>query len=736
MTQDLIELTGTVDSVIFENEDNGYSISEIEDEMGNPVVLSGTMPYLHEGDILTVKGTWVIHPTYGRQLKVQSYEKSLPTGKNAILRYLASGAVKGIGPKTALKIVEEFGDETFTVLSEHPEWLSQINGISPKKSRQIAESYSRVAGARNVMIFFKDYLSDNQSMNLYRKYGGSAIDRIKNNPYLLCNEFSGIGFAKADQVALGIGFEKHSPFRIRAGIDAVIRAAESREGHTCLPVESVKSGCSELLGIPSEEVDREMIELLVLGELRVTTIGDTKYLSRARMHNAENFIAEKLTLLNRQCVGFNDGDVELLIEKIEYQSGIRYDKKQREAIACALNSGVMILTGGPGTGKTTVIKAMISIFGDLDMEIALAAPTGRAAKRMSEATSYDAKTIHRLLCMEFNSEDSHYFAKNEDDKLDEDVIIIDESSMVDTLLAEALLKAVAPGSRIIFIGDADQLPSVGAGNVLSDLINSKMFPTVKLDKIFRQSENSLIISNAHLINEGTFPVLSNKSDDFFFLPRQSDEATAATVTELCQSRLPGKYGETFASQIQIMTPSKKGVCGTEALNRLLQSALNPPSPKKSEKRIGNTVFRVGDRVMQTKNNYSLEWTKGDTEGCGIFNGDVGIIEDIDFSEGAMTVNFDERTCEYGFENLEELDLAYAITVHKSQGSEYPCVIIPLYSCAPMLLSRNLFYTAVTRASKMVILVGKKSIIAQMVNNDRHIVRYTGLEFQLKKREEK
>lgn len=724
--KELIEISGVVDSVIYENEENGYTICEIEDEDGYPVVLSGTMPHLGTGDMLNVKGQWVIHPTYGKQLKVVSYEKTLPVGRDSILRYLASGAVKGIGPKTAVKIVDRFGDVTFDVLRDHPEWLSEISGISRKKAIEIGESYKEVADARNVMIFFKDMLSDNISMKLYRKWGGAAIDKIKENPYLLCREFSGIGFAKADEVALGMGIDKNSPFRIEGGLTAVIQNAASRAGHTCLPLEELKDRCSKLLEIDAETVHDTVLEMLIAGKMRVVTTDGVKYIYLASMYKAEKYISDKLLSLERQCAGFELSDIGRMIDRLERQNGITYDEMQRRAIEASLKSGIMILTGGPGTGKTTVIKAMITIFGELGMEIALAAPTGRAAKRMSDATSTEAKTLHRLLCMEYSDEDNCRFAKDESDRLDEDVFIIDECSMIDTSLAEAFLKAVKPGARIILIGDSDQLPSVGAGNILSDLIRSERFNTVKLTKIFRQSENSFIVSNAHLINEGKMPEISGKDGDFFFLSRPSDESTARTIAELCKTRLPKTYGKAASEGIQVMTPSRKGTCGTDSLNAMLQEYLNPPEAGKKERRFRERVFREGDRVMQTKNNYSIEWSRDGSEGCGIYNGDIGVIEKIDHSSSEMTIRFDDKLCSYDFTLLEDIEHAWAITVHKSQGSEYPFVIIPLYSCAPMLLTRNLFYTAVTRAERMVILVGKKEIISKMVSNDRQAVRYTGL----------
>ena len=736
--KEYVELSGVVDSVIFSNEENGYTICEIEEDgTGDPVVLAGTMPYIAEGDCLRVWGSWVIHPTYGRQLKVAKYDKELPVERGQILRYLASGAVRGVGPKTALKIVDKYGESAFEVIERHPDWLSEIPGISKKKAKEISASFVEASGARSVMIRFREYLSDAASMKIYKKWGCAAIDRVKENPYILCEQIDGIGFAKADAVAESFGIAKDSPFRIAGGVVAYLQSAAAREGHTCLPLPMLKERASEFLGVDVETVHEVILNMLMAKRLRIALRDDVKYVYLPSYYAAERYVAKKTVSLLSKCETYELDDVERLIEKLEYTNDITYDPLQREAIADSLKSGVMILTGGPGTGKTTVIKAMISIFRSLGMEIALAAPTGRAAKRMSEATGYEAKTVHRLLCMEYGGDDvGGRFLKDESDRLDEDVFIIDESSMIDVFLMEAFLKAVKPGARIIFIGDADQLPPVGAGNVFSDMIKSGVVYTVKLKTIFRQDKDSRIVSNAHAINEGRMPDISNDGRDFFFLSRESDEETARTVASLLRDRLPKSYGEEIASQVQVMTPSRKGVCGTEALNRMLQETLNPPSKDKRERRYGEAVFREGDRVMQTKNNYAVEWKRDGLEGTGVFNGDIGTILKIENSENRFVIDFDERVCEYDTANLEELEHAWAITVHKSQGSEYPIVIMPLCSAAPMLQTRNLFYTAVTRARKIVILVGKKYVIGRMVENDAQAVRYTGLCDMIKKEADK
>ncbi|MBE6586846.1 MAG: ATP-dependent RecD-like DNA helicase [Ruminococcaceae bacterium] len=717
---------GTVDSVIFQSDETGYTVCEIEDENGFPVVLVGTMPYICEGDTVTCAGKWTNHPTYGKQFKVDMYEKTLPTGEGDILRYLASGTVKGIGPKTAKKIVDRFGEDTFDVIENHHEWLAEIPGITPRKAADINSSFIEMSGARNVMMFCADFFGSATSMKIYKKWGGSAVDRIRNNPYSLCDAFSGIGFRTADGVAESFGIEKDCPARILAGINYTLENAAHNAGHTCLPEGMLISEAARVLSLEESKI-AEGIEMgVTLGKLFESARGAEKYVYLARYRKAESFCASKLRRVDLSCPRIDPGDISGFITRVEMESGIKYAALQREAIASALGGGVMILTGGPGTGKTTIIKGLISIFESIGLDVALSAPTGRAAKRVSESAGCEAKTVHRLLEMEHSDEREPRFLRNEGCYLDEDVVIVDESSMLDTLLLDALLKALKPGARIIFIGDRDQLPSVGAGNVLADLIDSRIFRTVCLTEVFRQSEESRIITNAHLINEGRVPVIDNRSKDFFFLQRRTDTEIAHTVADLVANRLPKAYGEELAAGIQVITPSRKGAAGTESLNMLLQATLNPPNRQKLERQAHGIILREGDRVMQIKNNYDTEWIKDGYEGYGVFNGDIGSVEAISPSDETLTVSFDGRVSDYDFTTLDELEHAFAITVHKSQGSEYPCVIIPLYSCAPMLLTRNLLYTAVTRASAMVVLVGKREVLETMVNNDMHTTRYTGL----------
>ena len=719
-------VTGTVDSVIFQSDETGYTVCEIEDADGYPVTLVGTMPYICEGDTITAAGKWTNHPTYGKQFRVDMYEKTLPTGVGDILRYLASGTIKGIGPKTAKKIVDRFGEDTFDVLENHSEWLAEIPGITPRKAADINSSFIEMSGARNVMMFCADFFGSATSMKIYKKWGGSAVERIKSNPYSLCDSFSGIGFRTCDSVAASFGFDPKGEARIMAGIAYTLESAAHSGGHTCLPEGELIRDAARVLALSEEDVAAALEGGYSSGKIVKVTRGLTSYVYLERYRRAESFSADKLRRTDVTCPRIDPGDISGFIAKVEISAGIRYAALQRDAIASALGGGVMILTGGPGTGKTTVIKGLISIFDSIGLDVALCAPTGRAAKRVSESSGCEAKTVHRLLEMEHSDDREPRFLRNQSCYLDEDVVIVDESSMIDILLLEALLKALKPGSRIIFIGDRDQLPSVGAGNVLADLIDCGIFRTVCLTEIFRQAEESRIITNAHLINNGEMPVLDNRSKDFFFLRRSTDADIARTVADLISSRLPKAYGEALASGIQVITPSRKGLSGTEQLNILLQATLNPPARGKSQKDTHGITLREGDRIMQIKNNYDLEWTKDGYDGYGIFNGDIGTVLDIDTSGETMTVDFDGRICEYEFGGLDELEHAFAITVHKSQGSEYPCVIIPLYNCAPMLLTRNLLYTAVTRASRMVILVGREEVLKTMVKNDMHTTRHTGL----------
>ena len=725
--QGLLRLTGTIEHVIYSNEENGFAICDLGTDANDLVTITGTLPYVGEGDLLTVYGRWVHNPKYGRQFKVEQHEKQLPADKASILRYLSSRTIKGVGPKIAQRIVDEFGEETFDVMENHPEWLASIQGITPKRAREISEDFKNKAGIRSAMMFFREFFGAAMTVRIYKKWGGNAVEIAKHNPYRLCDEIEGIGFEKADRLAIRMGLEKNSSARLCSGVLYMLSSNAAQNGHVCLPREKLVAGAAKLLEASEDEIGEAISTLLKEQKLRVVHFCGGDYLYDRFAYDHEKYIAKKLILLDKVCPSMDTANIDSFIQKEERDSGVQYASLQRKAIFAALENGVMLLTGGPGTGKTTVVRALLHIFSSMDLNIALCAPTGRAAKRLSESTSCEAKTIHRLL--EYGGEEGSgiRFHRDENNLLEENVIIVDEASMVDNNLMSALLRAVKPGARVVIIGDADQLPSVGAGNVLRDLLERGRFATVRLTEIFRQAQASLIVTNAHAINRGEMPRIDVKDNDFFYLPRENDREIAATIAQLCQSRLPRTYGDMAIHGTQIICPSRKGETGTENLNVILQAALNPPSPAKREHRFRELIFREGDRVMQIRNNYDLEWEKPDgSMGSGVFNGDIGTIERINPGAENLEICFDDRHVVYEFNLLEELEMAYAVTVHKSQGSEYPIVIIPMGSSAPMLLSRNLLYTGVTRAQTMVILVGREGILRTMVENNRQSMRYTGL----------
>ena len=724
-----VAIEGSVEGIIFSNEDNGYTILELITDKNELVTAVGIMPYVREGETLKVYGKWVHNAKYGRQFSVSSYEKVMPADEVSILRYLASGAIKGIGPKTAQRIVDVYGKDTFDVIENHPEWLAEISGISPKKAREIGENFQKSAGMRSTMMFFREYFGAALTMKIFKRWGASSVERAKANPYILCEEIEGIGFEKADSMAKQLGFGNEGLDRLCAGILYMMKYRITQNGHICLPEEMLKSSASDLLGATKEDIALALSALHMKDKVRTVSYGNEKYVYEKDSYEAEKYIARKLDLLDKVCASVSASDMQAFIAKEEARSGINYAPLQKKAIYSSLESGVMILTGGPGTGKTTVVRALIEIFDSMGFDVALCAPTGRAANRMSEATSREAKTVHRLLEMDFTDSAYGRFNRDEDNLLDEEVIIVDEASMIDQNLMCALLKAIKPGARLIIIGDSDQLPSVGAGNVLCDLIRTERFSTIRLNEIFRQASESLIVTNAHAINRGEMPILDIKDKDFFFLPRSSNSDIVYTVADLCKNRLPKAYGVKATANMQVISPSRKGEPGTENLNVILQQSLNPSAFGKKEYNYKQLTFRQGDRVMQIKNNYDLEWQKDDgSVGHGIFNGDIGFIYDMDFKNQTMEIVFDDKTVIYDFSLLEELEHAYAITVHKSQGSECPIVIIPAYRAPEMLLTRNMLYTAVTRAQSMVIIVGERAIVKTMVDNNRQALRYTGLAY--------
>ncbi|MGM9626285.1 MAG: ATP-dependent RecD-like DNA helicase, partial [Eubacteriales bacterium] len=680
--KDLLELEGVIERVIYKNDANGYSVCEMSLSDEEYITAVGIMPYVSVGESVKALGEWTVHPNFGRQFKVSYFEKQLPATTATIQKYLSSRTVKGIGPKTAKLIVEAFGEDTFDVIENHPEWLSQIQGISEKKANEISANFKEQFGIRSVMMFCQNYFGPSTAVRVYNRWGGSAVDVIKENPYLLCEEIYGISFEKADNIARELGTKKNARFRVMAGIRYLCTYNAFQNGHVYLPEDKLIPGVVQMLGIDQNDAEDALEQMLTEGKAVCNKHGNRRCIYIKEYFEAETYVCRKMDLLDKLCERYSSSDVDRWILKIEEEEHIEYAKMQRRAIAMALDSGIMILTGGPGTGKTTVIRAVMRIFDDMGLKIALAAPTGRAAKRMSEATQMEAKTIHRLLEMEYADDIEPRFRRDENNLLEEDVIMIDEASMIDIMLMQALLKAVHPGARLILIGDADQLPPVGAGYVLHDLIESERFSTVQLTEIFRQAKESLIITNAHAINHGENPDLKTKNKDFFFLPRTDDKQTSETVAQLCSYRLPRTYGEQIREEIQVITPSRKGEAGTELLNIRLQAVLNPPSPDKKEKKMRDVIFREGDKVMQIKNNYDIPWERevmGKTQdGIGIFNGDIGVIERISLMEETMRINFDDRIVTYDFTMLDDLEHAYAVTVHKSQGSEYPVVILPIY----------------------------------------------------------
>ncbi len=719
-------ISGVIENIVYRNESNDYSVIEISDKDGLLITAVGIIPMPAEGESVSLTGSWTFHKEFGKQFSFVSFEKHLPEGIEGIIQYLSSRTVRGVGPVTAMKIVRRFGEDSFDVMENHPEWLADIPGITMKKAKDISESFKEQSGIRGVMMFCRDFMNSTEVTRVYKALGKEAVGIIKENPYILCDDDYGISFEKADALAKTLDVGLDSEFRVLSGIKYILSFNASANGHTCLPYGKLVSAAESLLEISGNAVESMLSVFLESGVLSSYTVNGTKYIMTGATDEAEAFIVKKLMELNAGVRTVNAQDIALMIKKQEDELGITYAAQQRSAIFEAMYSGIMILTGGPGTGKTTVIKALISIFESFGLKCSLCAPTGRAAKRMSDATVREAKTLHRLLEMEKTEFGKIHFVRNIRNPIDEDVIVVDEASMMDLVLFEGLLLALKRGARLILIGDADQLPSVGAGNVFSDLINSDRIRTVKLNEIFRQSEKSLIITNAHRINNGESPLLNVVDNDFFFVRRENEAMIPETIASLITERLPKAYGRGIREEIQVITPSKKGYGGIESLNSILQEKINPPLKFKKEKNAHGTVFREGDKVMQTANNYEIEWEKNSKVGLGIFNGDIGEIERIDNNAEKLYVRFDDRLATYSFDLLDELELAYAITVHKSQGSEYPVVIMPLYSCTPMLRTRNLFYTAVTRAKKMVVLVGSAEIAEQMVKNNRQILRYTTL----------
>lgn len=717
-------LDGVVEEIVYTNSENGYTVCVINCG-GEPITLVGIMPYIGEGESIKVQGVWQVHSTFGRQFRVNYFEKKLPTTSAAILKYLASGAIKGIGPVTAERVVERFGEDTLDVIENNPRWLCDVRGISPKRADSIHESYVEQFGMRTVMMYCNEFFGPALSVKIFKTYGSASIDIIKKTPYRLCNDIQGIGFEKADNVAMSLGFSKESPERAEAGIIHTLSVASMNGGHCFLPESELVANASRILGIRGENIVTAAERLVSTDRLKKFHDGNENAFALSELYGAEVYIAAKLHSLANFKFPFVLEGLDEQITALEEKYKITYAPEQREAISHALTSGITVITGGPGTGKTTIIKAILEICNILKFSCVLAAPTGRAAQRMFESSGKEAKTIHRLLEASI-SETGHHFSRDEENPLSQKVIIIDEMSMVDTNLLCALLKAVKTGSYLIMIGDPDQLPPVGPGNCLNDIINSDRFNVVKLDKIFRQAEQSLIVMNAHAINRGEMPILNSRDNDFFFVEKRTNEEVTKLILSFVSERLPKRYDADPFDEIQVISCTRKGALGTRELNVVFQSVLNPKSPRKNERKYGSIIFREGDKVMQIKNDYDLTWKRGAESGTGVFNGDIGRIVEINTRDEYLTVDFDGRCTEYDFSLLDELEHAYAVTAHKSQGSEYRIVVIPAFDAPFPLMTRNLLYTAVTRAKDMVVIVGSQRSLGVMVNNNRIPVRHTAL----------
>ena len=719
-------ISGLVEKITYKNDQNGYTVATVRSGREHITVV-GILPFLGEGETAVFTGEYIVHPTYGRQFSAKSFERTVPEGEASILRYLSSGILKGVGPATAKSIVDKFGADSLDIIQNHPKELALIKGISIQKALAISDEYQKQYGVRDIMLLLSKYsVTPERCVRIYRALGKHAADMIRDNPYVLCGGDIEYPFENVECIASDFGISPDNERRLSAGIEYILRK-NLMNGHTCLPREKLLGVAMRLLETDEgriETVCDRMIENLAVVLLK---IDDTDYIALPEYSNAEKFIAARLHSVHGNIAPLIPVD-NLEIDYVENKLGIKFEELQRKAIKSAFDNGILILTGGPGTGKTTTLNAIIELFERRDVKIELAAPTGRAAKRMTELTGREAKTIHRLLEVEWGEGDKQHFCRNEKNPLECDVIVLDEASMIDSLLFESLLRALRLKTRIIIVGDADQLPSVSAGNVLSDILASEKFPAICLKKVFRQAQESLIITNAHAIINNTEPDLSNKGKDFFLMERSNAYDVCNTLLELCTERLPKAYGFDPLRDVQIICPSRKLETGTVNLNNLLQSSLNPRvGDKQPQLSYKGVYMRVGDKVMQIKNNYDLIWQRDDgTMGEGVFNGDVGYISSIDLRAGIVKVRYEDKTATYYTDNIGELELAYAVTVHKSQGSEFDCVIIPLFDIPSQLRYRNLLYTAVTRAKKMLVIVGSRSIFTEMALNDRKTLRYTML----------
>lgn len=733
--QELEILQGIIEAVVFQNYDNGYAVLRLRLDDRQTVTVVGTIPLPAVGERLMVTGRWNSHSSYGRQFEAEFLERLMPQTAMEIITYLSSRVIKGIGPKMATRIVNRFGDQTLLVMEREPERLAEISGISDKKAMEIGEEFRLQVGMRHLMEFFTlHHLPADLAVKTYKRYGESAIDLLYDDPYLLMDEELEAPFGAVDRFAIELGVAGDDPRRVDAGVIFELRYNLS-VGHSFLPEEKLLSATMQLLNVDLAAAENSISRLLEAEQLCRDRLADITVIYLPALYRAETYCARRL-LAHADCRYPAPAFLPKKLRVASQNGALEYSAQQELALREAATSGLLLLTGGPGTGKTTLVNGILSLYDQMGLKCVLCAPTGRAAKRLTEVTGHDASTIHRLLGAGIDPHTGKlFFARDESDPIKADAVIVDEMSMVDVLLLGSLLQAVSPRARLVLVGDPDQLPPVGPGFPFRDMLRSRMLPAVRLTEIFRQAQESLIVMNAHRVNKGEMPELKNVKNDFFFLPGRSEEGVAQTVVGLCTTRLPQNMGIP-SDQIQVLCPTKKGPAGTAALNKLLQAGLNPPAPEKQERAFGNTVFRVGDRVMQIKNNYDLLWKKedGSAVGAGVFNGDVGIIQKVDTQMEVLTVLFDDRLADYDFTQLNELELAYAITVHKAQGSEYRAVILSAWNASAFLLSRRILYTAITRARELLVIAGREETVYTMTQNAKTGSRYTGLKLRLQERE--
>jgi len=727
---DMIE--GVIGNIVFTNAENGYTVLRL-DTIDGIVTAAGTVPGVSQGERLVLSGSWMTHPQYGDQFKIESFEIKPPSGADDMFRYLASGAVKNIGPAKARDIIDQFGSEALHIIENDPDKLTAVRGISLRSARKIGEDFRRRAGLRRLIDFLTKYnIKPLIATRIYKDYGDDSLDAVRDNPYLISAELYGAEFFEADTIAIDLGFSGDCIERLSAALIFTL-SHNLGNGHTFIPKNKLIAAVIDLIGVDSEVIIEALDALCEYGDIVVDEVAGVEGCYLKHMFESEFYTATRLSEMAGAGFGDPISDTKLnnAIRKIEQEHDIRYAKMQVDALHLAANSNIVALTGGPGTGKTTTVRGILMLFDALGLKTSLCAPTGRAAKRLSELSGCEAATIHRLLGANIDDDGRHMFDHDEDNLLPADAIIVDESSMIDILLMSALLKAMKSGCRLIMVGDADQLPSVGPGNMFADVIKSEAVPVIALTEIFRQAADSGIIKCSHNVNKGVMPDLSEKFTDLFFMRRQTEEQLAETVAELCSKRLPDNMG-IDPSQIQVLSPTRKRASGTAALNVLLREKLNPQSPGKNEKQSGDHLFRTGDKVMQIRNNYDIIWESPDkkTSGTGIFNGDIGVILNIDHDKETMIVDFDDKLVTYIFEKLPELEPAYAMTVHKSQGSEYQAVVLAMTSAAPVLLSRSVLYTAMTRAKNLLVIVGNPEVMDKMVRNDKRQRRYSGLRARL------